>query len=297
MDLHAIFDAPGSQAPPVTGKWAALQVQPDVGTGEILNIGVIFAPARGPLVFRLLPSARVFGVLFGQQGADNIAFLLRVLHERLSSVRKRADIPNVSPQVALSPWKYAAGHHPDEIVARLYASVVTLARAEADRAVPIAEHSVIRTQDLRDHVRRQLPEPMRGIIRSLPVQLSDPEGKLHSIEMPIWHAPDDMFPQLRFGTLISLQYRNAIYRKAELGPASQYFSTALASQHAASGARALFLALRPPDNAPGFTAHDITEIEDEFDSLTWGFQKRTNVDVRMVHHLDEAAHAVRALFN
>ncbi|RYF60742.1 MAG: hypothetical protein EOO27_04790 [Comamonadaceae bacterium] len=260
-----------------------------------MNIGVIFAPRRGAPVFRLLPHARALGSLLGDDGGDNYALLLRVLHEQLQGAKSRREIPLVSPQALLTPWRVAAGNNPHEIADRLYGQVVTLAQCDPPATGPVDRYTV-RTLDLRARVKKRLSTAASRAMLDEPVVLHGQDGKQHQIDMPIWSEPLGLFPQLRFGTIVSQHYRLSVYRRAELGPACQHFSMAIAHRPAQEkNAAGLFVSLRPADNTPGYSTALITDIENEFDSLTWGFQKSPGVRVCMAQSMDEATELVREL--
>lgn len=293
MNLDTLFDDALAVTPPaVTGKWCTIRLHPDVGTGEILNIGVAFAPKRGTVKVQLLPHAKAFHCMYGLSGQENFGFLLRVLQEQLVQIKKAADMPRVSPQVSFGPWKFAAGQSEQEILANLYRQSVPLGfyvETEFERPV----NTTVGNLKFRDSV-KALVQGADEIFRDKPVKIHAPDGKQHALDMPVWHEPGGLFPQRRFGTLVSCQYRLDVYRKAALGPACQHFNTA-AELIKNSPGLGFFIALRPRDNTPGFSHSDITAIENEIDDLTWPYQKNPKLQVRVVHSAREAATLVQEL--
>lgn len=299
FDMDALFDD-ATDTPParVQGRWRTIRLAPDPATGEVLNIGVIFAPNRARVVYKLLPHARAFKCLYGPQGLESFGFLLKVMQEQMAGVQKAEAMPRVSPQVSFGPWKYAAGDSAAHVLESLYASAVTLSRhhdAEPDTDSPGS--NAVSTKEFRTGVRRFFSQSESDIFRDAPVSLAGPDGQTHELDMPVWHQPGGLYPDTRIGTLVSCHYKSEIYRQAALGPACQSFSIAVEKALHNEAGLGFFIALRPPEGTAGFNAGDITTIENEIDKLTWVFQKRKQLHVHVVHHAGEAANLVRKLMN
>lgn len=288
MDLDHLFaDLAPSPAPAVSGKWCTLRVTPDAATGEVFNIGVVFAPKGDALRVRLLPTAAPFRCLYGESGFQNYALLLRVLQEQLSGVNKAKDLPAVSPQVSMSPWAYAAGESAQEVAESLYQRMVTL-NGCIDSAPPKPANHAVSTDDFRSTVRRMLPAHWK-VFSDDPVTIKGEDGRTHRLDMPIWHEPGGLFPDLRFGNLISCHYKMSEFRLAKLAPACMQIEQATQARLSGNQKGLGFLViLRPRYNAPGYSPTDITAIENEIDELTWNFQKRGNLHTRVVESSDDA---------
>lgn len=279
---------------PVSGRWCTVRLQPDVVTGEVVNIGVVFVPHRGKPLWKILPNARALECMYGTDGVEQFSFLLKVLSEHLSDVHKATQLTTVSPQISFGNWRNTAGHDAQEVLEHFYQRMVRLDRpGQPDKAKPDA--SSINTADFRKTVQNKFaPEVREQLFRKEPVLVVGPDSREHFLDMPVWMEKTGFFPHFSYGTIVSCHYKNDIYRKASLGPACQHMQVAI--EHFAERRGTGFLiALRPEDNAVGFSKQEIANIETEIDDLTWPFQRHQNVRVHVAHNAAEAAKLVEEI--
>lgn len=279
---------------PISGKWCAIQLQPDVITGEVLNIGIVFSPNRGKPLWKILPNARALESMYGSGGVEQFGFLLKLLAEHLSGAQKTTQVTTVSPQISFSKWRYTAGFDAQEVLEHFYHRMVKLDRpADPDRIK--ADASSVNTVEFRKNVQNKFaPEVREQLFRKDPVLVIGPDRREHFLDMPVWMEKTGFFPHFSYGTIVSCHYKNDIYRKASLGPACQHMQVAI--EHFAQRKGTGFLiALRPENKAIGFSKLDITTIENEIDDLTWPFQRHQNVHVHVAQNAAEAAKLVEEI--
>lgn len=292
MSSQSEFDASGVL--PVSGRWRSIRLHPDIVTGEVVNIGVVFVPNRGQPIWKLLHNTRGLECMYGPEGVEQFGFLLKVLFEHLSEAKKADQITTVSPQVSFGKWHHTAGDDAYEILDHFYRRIVKLSRASEAERIKVDAHSV-NTMDLRKTVQSKFnPEVREQLFRKEPVLVVGPDRREHYLDMPVWMEKTGFFPHFSYGTIVSCHYKNEIYRKASLGPACQHMQVAI--EHFAQRTGTGFLiALRPEDDAAGFTRQEIANIENEIDDLTWPFQRHKNVRVHVAHNASEVAKLVEKI--
>lgn len=107
----------------IKGEWRAIRVSLDFVSEESVNVGVLFQE-DDTRHFRLMNNAKPVAKIFGPAAEDELRFLLSVTQSCLEN-----NYPSFPAQnITLGEPKFAAGNSPEEIVDRLYQSVVTLAR-------------------------------------------------------------------------------------------------------------------------------------------------------------------------
>lgn len=121
MMTHILADRTG---PCLQGTWRNIRLIPDPGTGEILNVGVMFCDETGANHVRLLANFERLECLYGDRlDLEHLRFLFHVAQADWA----KGSVPcSPSPQLVLSEPKYASGDSVDEILEDLYGDTVTL---------------------------------------------------------------------------------------------------------------------------------------------------------------------------
>lgn len=111
----------------VSGQWSVAQWTPDIATGEILNIGVTFYGKNGETSFKMLSDYERLSCLYDSTSVEFHADLAcKVAKEFLSSTPDFSG--KISPNLQIECRGFAQGHSAEEIVERLYSSVITLGK-------------------------------------------------------------------------------------------------------------------------------------------------------------------------
>ncbi len=263
-----------------TGKWFPIRMTPDLITGEILNIGVGFVDSKRHLHVRLIESARPLQCLYGPQGLENFTFLLTILREHL---QKHGKAESPSPHITFGARQYASGDSPEDILNRLFDTMVTLNQAdEGDLDETGAKR--IDTQALRKMVYKAAKKSSEAIYNRLfkhdPVILKDAYGTPHELDLPIFAPEGDLFRDgPRYGTFVSAYFRSPVYRGFNLdgGVRNLWNTRAILPKTSRGG---LFI-LRPPEGSKGYSGAIINEIENDIDRATWPFLKMKGMHVEV----------------
>jgi hypothetical protein len=276
--LDGLFndDAQAVSKPKVQGKWFEVRLAPDLSTGEVLNIGVGFVQARTRrFYFRLLRDASPLQCLYGPAAREQFSFLLKVVHESLST---HGPVEGISPQITFGQPRYAAGDTPDQILDTLYRSMVTLARrrSENDGTVEAVEFSRRSTERVRDRVRKAFrtidPDGAQRVWRTHPVPMSLDDG-LHTADLQIFKGEDLLAPTF-FGSVISACYKHDPLRRGYMGSAFQ--SLATAREFGGADARGRLFVLSP-SSEDEFQPALMRDIENEIDNAAWALGMKFNI--------------------
>lgn len=285
-------DATHIPPPAIQGTWQVIRFQPDFVTGECFNIGVVFFEKRKNIPHaRLLPSLTGFRALYGNDGAENFQFLLKLLHEQLIEAHKTI---SPGPQITFGEKKFVAGNNPQEIVDHLYISMVTLAAAEDDDE-DATNPASLGTEKLRERVAKLAQKTMGKdwptIFRRDPVSVADSNGIRHSLDLPIWRGEDLISAQI-YGTILSAQFRSTAHRAASLASGYVNFNQATEVAKKAKGA---LLILRPSATNPAYDVTLMNEIDNDIDKITWTYLKNKNVTIHVGDSPAGLANAALAL--
>ena len=271
----SIFDdADEAEAPKVMGSWMSVRLTPDLVTGELFNIGVVFVDSEATVHSRFVPSIQGFKSIFGARGFSNLHFLLELAREHFES--GRAATP--SPHVSLSDPKPAAGMTPEEIVDRLFSTMVTMTPYEeaGDIYSPSLSFSTAKLrQKVLGRLKTDYAAAFNRISRTAPISLTDRDGSRHLVDLPLYDAHDDMLGGLtRYGTIVSAQFKDQVHRNYNIGQGTSAImeAHALMPRHARPG---IFL-LRPDESTPGYTKKVLEEIDNDIDRQLWIMKKHVS---------------------
>lgn len=109
----------------ISGQWSVAQWIPDIATGEVLNIGVSVLTSNGQHEIKMLDNFERLECLFNSKHAAFHAELAcQVAREYLSSAPNHTGV--ISPNLKIENRGFAQGNDIEEIISRLYTSVITL---------------------------------------------------------------------------------------------------------------------------------------------------------------------------
>lgn len=190
----------------ITGEWFCVRFNPDITTGELFNVGVVFIDQTNQCHAKLLDSTKIFEQLFGTLGVANIKFLLNVVAETLAENHY-----NISPSsnIIYSSRQTAQGESIEEILDDLYRSMISLvdtSEEETDK-----KRTSINTRDLRKRVtafiKKQLPNAYDNYLRSTPVLVGQGKKQMN-LDLPLVHKYlDTSF----YGTVVSADYLDEVH--------------------------------------------------------------------------------------
>lgn len=112
------------------GLWATVELQPDMFVPQRFTIGVIVGYADGGFAFRLVSDASKFDCVYGKKAASLLRPLVDSAEQSLSRLA-RAKVALTSIEFESSclsiskPWA-TSGKSPEQVLARLFADVVTM---------------------------------------------------------------------------------------------------------------------------------------------------------------------------
>lgn len=259
LDLDDLIQTP-SGAKLVKGKWCTIGFSPDPITGERLNVGVAFKPARGRAQARLLTSAAGFRSLYGSNGVENFSFLLAVTAEL---IQRQGELASPSPHITFGPLQAIQGESAQAILDSLYQSMVML-RIPED--VASAGARTVNTQKLRQTVIRELRKrhaaQANRFLHEQPVVINL-DNRAHLLDLPVWQSEDLVSGRL-FGSIVSASYADEVYRQHDLDRAFRNVDTA--KRFIATAGRGALFILRPASNDPAFPVRD---IDNDIDAVAW----------------------------
>ncbi|WP_417545696.1 hypothetical protein [Marinobacter sp.] len=259
----------------IQGNWFTARWQPDMATGEVLNIGVGFVSSEGELSLRLLNEFSRLECLFDSSNAAFHAELAcQVVDECMRSNPQRRG--NILAGVTIEERGFAQGADNESIVDRLYADVVTLGRPKATKGkkkpfVPVSRDVAY------DKVKKRLK-----------LALKMDYGK---------HVPEDPFKEVSdiygneklylpfqrdngVATLTSAAYADPWRVKSQLFEGFRAVETALKNKISENAA--LFVVMP----GEGLTKETFQSLEKEFEEF-YAFVQRHEIQMESHEDLDE----------
>lgn len=265
--------------PKVEGEWFPITLTPDVATGERLNIGVGIIK-DGITHVRMLESMRAFKCLYGEQGAENIQFLIDIVKDHLE---ESSDPTSPSANIYLGDRRHTAGDNIQQLLDELYHTMVPLGAGSEITLMDRATPSTIDNNKLRKHVFDTIRSRSRPaydrFIKTIPTRLSDNEGSVHEIDLQILDDKGDHFAKKVYGSIVSAFYVSHVYRGFNLNSATTALMTA--SQLLNDGAHGGLFVLMPDRDEPGYDEKTINEIENDIDKATWALTKTSDVEIHI----------------
>lgn len=271
----SIFDGTAEVEPPkVIGSWMPVRLTPDLVTGELFNIGIVFVDSKAVMHSRFVQSIQAFKSIFGERGFGNLHFLLALAREHFESGR----MGSPSPHISLGDPKPATGMSPKEIMDHIFSTMVTMVSYE--EAGEIYNPSfAFSTTKLRQKVLGRLKTDhaaaFNRLSRAAPVSLTDQDGSRHLVDLPLYDAHDDILDgPIRYGTIVSAQFKNPVHRNYNIGQGTSTIMEAhtLMPKNARPG---IFM-LRPDENTRGYTKKVLDEIDNDIDRQIWIMKKHVS---------------------
>lgn len=250
----------------VKGKWCEIRVTPDLIAGELLNIGVCFIDSKKLVHYKLMESANPFGCLYGKGSLEQFQHLLKATDFLLKENGVKA---NFGSHIKFGHFREYVGENVELILEELYTAVVTLGRSKNIESIDANNriHRSINTADLRKNLLRRFKERHKDqylqFWKDEPITVQQ-GGIYHAIDMPIWSADDLLRPRC-FGTVISVDYSDPVYRKSFLNTA--YKDLTIARDYLSKDAQGGIFILRPSLDSNSESL--INEIDNEIDATTW----------------------------
>lgn len=274
-------DAEDTPEAPITGRWFPIRISPDLATGELINVGVCFTDQKRRRHVRLVDSARAFECLYGPAGLENFSFLLTVLQDHLGG---QGPIACPSPHVSFGQKRFASGFSPDQIVDRLFAAQVSIARRDADEAAPDAAVRTVDNSSLRRLVfqaaRKKSKRLFERMFRERMVTLTDANGNEHALDLPIYADDDDLHRDgPRYATFVSAVFRSYIHRGYYMDSGSRTIWNTRSILHD-RGQGGLYIR-RPAEGASGYDAATPAAIDNDIDNVVWPFRKMKNMKIEI----------------
>lgn len=118
-------------APAFTGRWATLELQPDLFSPQRFVVGVVLVDADSSIRFRLLEDLSAFECVYGRSEAAAIRSLIGAAEKGLlravaSGVRDASGVAFECDNVSISVEMPTSGQSPEAVLARLYNDVVVM---------------------------------------------------------------------------------------------------------------------------------------------------------------------------
>lgn len=271
----------------IAGRWHNLQLKPDLGSGELLNVGVAFVDQGNRVHLRMARDLSRLRCLYDDR-VDVRSFeeLCCVIEDAYNGTPwDDFQLSRLTSHASLGGGRYASGTSIGQILTSFYEATVPLGRAQAERS-PAAHRGRARnipTDVARDIVisrliqrmgQRVVPYIARG-----PWVVRDESGREHRVEVPI-RASGRLC-----ASVISLWTKDPYRRKFQLAKAGLDLDTVQAN---APGERLGLFVMRPMAEE-GYSKSELDEIDDEIDEAAWQLRKLANIEVEQGEHADELA--------
>lgn len=266
----------GADRTAVSGRWHNLQIKPDLGSGELLNVGVAFVDDGNRVHLRMARDLSRLTCLYDDK-VDVRSF------EKLCSVIEEAydgaswddfRLSQLSAHAALSEGRYASGASVSDILAGFYEATVPLGRVPGDARV--SRRSPARTittaaarLSVIEHLMGRMGERAVPFIARGPWIIPGLPGQEHRVEVPI-RAPGRVC-----ASVVSLWSKDEYRRKFQLSQAGLDLDTVRAH---VSGERLGLFVMRPLEEE-GYSVADLNDIDEEIDQAAWQLRKIANIEI------------------
>lgn len=262
--------------PAVTGRWHNLQIRPDLGSSELLNVGVAFVDDGDRVHLRMARDLSRLACLYDDRvDVHSFEQLSKLIEEAFNGVNLSAlRLSDLSPHTSLSEGRYASGSSIGEILSTFYDATVPIGRQPSDaKNARKPRVRTISTQAARESVIERLLQRMgnRAVpyIARGPWLLREPGGEEHRLDLPI-RAPGRLS-----ASLISLWTKDQYRRRFHLAQAGLDLGTVQAQ----SPKERLGLFVMRPMEEEGYSQDELNEIDREIDEASWQLRKVANIEV------------------
>lgn len=203
--------------PKISAKWFVIRITPDLATGELLNIGVgIYY--RKKLFTKLIPNTLPLEILYGKSSKENFGFLLHLLNRSSDNLLA---LKSISPHFSFSSMKFVSGNNIEDILERLFRSMVTL------NLVETPEKQTNKHNLSTDKVRKKIFHALKSRDKKLteriwhnednPIVIPPNLGeKITLNHLQIWSTPDITQKHTKFGAIVSTDYMQTSFSELYL---------------------------------------------------------------------------------
>lgn len=279
-------------APVISGRWAALRLQLDRATGELVNVGVLFRPEGGASArFKLLGNVAGLRSMYGPDGAASAAFAI----DQAAALLAQGMALPAGWSISAGPELHASGASTAAVVADLYQRVVPLARHEPgeDDRLDSDDHR-LSTGRLRRRVREIIRQRFNtqatpSFWHDSPVRVATADGHPLSLDLQVWTESGTAVGA--FACITSAWYTSKFHRDSYLNNGYRSLHEARQVSGAARSTAGMYV-LRPMNDSR-FSEDQLRTIDNELDSMHW-LLGRVGVDV---HTYDNEASLAEGVLN
>lgn len=273
--VRSVLEHASASPAPIAGQWHNIQLRPDVGAGDTLNVGVAFVDAGNNVHLKMARDLSRLSCLYDDV-IDIASFekLCSVVEEGFNGVPAEAfQLNKLSPNALISEGRYASGTSIEEILARLFEATVPVARPkEADKQTRTRSKSISTEQATKLIIERLVARMGQRAIPfvSAPTwTVRDPSGAERKIRIPVRRAGR------MCASVVSVCTKDQYNRRFQLAKAGLDLDTV----GKRSGGERLGLLVLRPMNADGYSESELLSIDNEIDDTAWQLRSVANIDV------------------
>lgn len=276
-----------SDKPETSGEWFAIQWNPDLATGEKLNIGVCYRDNTGSSYVQVLDYFDRINCLYSQSAVLHLRLACEVAKEAVM-LNQHIETTYISG-ISFVSKGFAQGKSPDDVLSSLFANVVPLAvrksKAKERAYYPISRERLYNIMD--DHLKNTLDyEEYFGMVQPTPVKRVNLGSQIQSLFVPYTAGRS-------IGTIASAAYADENTAKCHLYDAQRDISLALGNfQEYNAGA----MFILSPNNDLKVEKRD--QVDLEIDKFCWYLKTLsvyTEVDSEPLLLADKAAYWYKKL--
>jgi len=273
-EFASILMSRGASSAPVVGRWHNLQLRPDLGSGEVLNIGVAFVDENDRVHLQLAHELPRLACLYDDrvdiQSFEKLCILIQGAYN--GRAIEELNLAALSEHTSLSQGRYASGASVREILDRFFEATVPLARAYAPPG-RASRARIIATSTARSLVVQSLVDRMGAriapFISRAPWTVSG-EGEIpRRVEIPI------RAPGVLSASVVSVWSKNTHQRKLQL--ASAGIDLEIIKKTAPDERLGLFV--MRPNSEPGYSRRDLEAIDSEIDEARWRLKDMASIKI------------------
>lgn len=259
--------------PKTSGQWFSIRWTPDIGTGEILNLGLCFIDSESRnITVRTLADYSRLHCLYSKAIEGDCRLLISVVRKALEN-----HLFDESPSLNISYGKpqWAQGESAEEIVESIYRQIVTLEptpQREENHLVDDHPVQAVKTEHLVNviygGIRRRAGISASGIIPQSPYfQVPYPNG-MRSLYVPLVGQNDE-----RFGSIVSNVYKTPAVCETKILRAHMDLETVLLTRNPEADA-AIFVQKPTPSIFADKEDKRLRIFDEMYDLFTWKMSKQ-----------------------
>lgn len=280
--IRNVVDQASTSTVSVEGQWHNIQLRPDIGAGDTLNVGVAFVDASHRVHLRMAHDLSRLSCLYGN-AIDIASFerLCDVVESEYNGVPvSKFQLSKLSPNAVMSDGRYASGESIEEIVTRLFETTVPVGKPREFEKQPRTRAKSLSTEQATKLIidclvermgQRAIPFISRGLWT-----IYDRGGAERQIRLPIRR------PGRICASVISVFTKDEYRRRFQLAKAGLDLDTV--REH--SGQERLGLLVLRPMISDGYTENELLSIDNEIDDTAWQLRSVANIDVEASDDVD-----------